>query len=86
MTQEQVEHVARAFYEAEFPGPWDDARGAIQERFRDLARTAIVILNRQIAQCRRSVPKASAVSYSREIAWDRGGTGWSMVRFRPGSV
>jgi hypothetical protein len=68
MTQEQVEHVARAFYEAELLGPWDDAQSAIQEHFRDLARTAIATLNRQIAQCRRSATKPSAVSDSRKIA------------------
>ncbi|QRM28688.1 hypothetical protein [Microvirga sp. VF16] len=68
MTQEQVEHVARAFYEAEFPGTWNDAQGAIQRHFRDLARTAIATLNRQMAQCRRSATKASAMSDSRKIA------------------
>jgi hypothetical protein len=26
MTLVQVEHVVRAFYEAEFPGPWDNPR------------------------------------------------------------
>ena len=62
MTQEQVEHVVRAFYEAEFPGPWVNAQGAIREHFRDLARTAVATLNRQIAQCRRSATKASAES------------------------
>jgi hypothetical protein len=71
MTQEQVEHVARAFYEAELLGPWDDAQSAIQEHFRNLARTAIATLNRQIAQCRRSVARPSAVPESRKIASDQ---------------
>ena len=61
MTQEQVEHVV-TFYEAEFPGPWVNAQGAIREHFRDRARTAVATLNRQIAQCRRSATKASAES------------------------
>jgi hypothetical protein len=52
----------RAFYEAEFPDPWDNAQGAIREHFRDLARTAIATLNREIAQCRPSATKASAES------------------------
>ena len=62
MTLEQVEHVVRAFYEAEFPGPWANAQGAIREHFRDLARTAVATLNCQIAQCRRSASKVSAES------------------------
>ena len=62
MTLEQVEHVVRAFYEAEFPGPWVNAQGAIREHFRDRARTAVATLNRQIAQCRRSAAKANAES------------------------
>ena len=41
MTQEQVEHVVRAFYEAEFPDPWDNAQRAIREHFRYLVRTAV---------------------------------------------
>jgi hypothetical protein len=45
MTQEQVEHVARAFYEAEFSGPWNEAGEAAQDRFRNLALTAIATLN-----------------------------------------
>ena len=68
MTQEQVEHVARAFYEAEFLGPWDNAQGAIQEHFRDLARTAIATLNHEIAQFRRPATKPSFMSYPRKIA------------------
>jgi hypothetical protein len=59
MTQEQVEHVARAFYEAEFSGPWNEAGEAAQDRFRNLAITAIATLNQQIAQCRRLVAKPS---------------------------
>lgn len=55
MTREQVEHVARAFYEAEYPGKWHEAAEASQEHFRDLARTAIVTLNRQIAAYRSAV-------------------------------
>ena len=62
MTHEQVEHVVRAFYEAEFPGPWVNAQGAIREHFRDRARTAVATLNRQIAQGRRSATRASAES------------------------
>ena len=68
MTQEQVEHVARAFYEAEFLGLWDNAQGAIQEHFRDLARTAIATLDHEIAQVRRPATKPSVMSYPRKIA------------------
>jgi hypothetical protein len=68
MTQKQVAYVARAFYEVEFPGTWDHAQGSIQEHFRDLARMTIATLNRQIAQCRRSATKPSAISYPRRIA------------------
>jgi hypothetical protein len=68
MTREQVERVARAFYEAEYPGEWHEAAGAFQEHFRDLARTAIATLNRQMAQCRRSVARPSAMSDARKIA------------------
>jgi hypothetical protein len=51
MTQEQVEHVARTFYEAEYPGKWNDAPGMLRERFRDRARSALATLNRQIEAC-----------------------------------
>jgi hypothetical protein len=68
MTLEQVEHVARAFYEAEFLGLWDNAQGAIQEHFRDLARAAIATLDHEIAQFRRPATKPSAMSYPRKIA------------------
>ncbi len=60
MTQEQVERVARAFYEVEFSTSWEDAGEAIQDRFRGLARTAIATLNYQIFQCRRSVVQSAA--------------------------
>ena len=48
MTPEQVEYVARAFYEAEHRGDWEGAPGGLQQRFRDLARLAIATLNREI--------------------------------------
>lgn len=60
MTQEQVEHVARAFYEVEFLASWDEAGEAIQDRFKGLARTAIATLNHQISQHRRSVVQPAA--------------------------
>lgn len=62
MTHEQVEHVARAFYEAEYPGEWNEVPEAAQEHFRDLARTAIATLNCQIAAY-RSALKPKHVTY-----------------------
>jgi hypothetical protein len=59
MTREQVEHVARTFYEAEYPGKWHEAAGALQEHFRGLARAAIATLNRQIAGCRSAAKPAA---------------------------
>ncbi|ANY83404.1 hypothetical protein BB934_34515 (plasmid) [Microvirga ossetica] len=49
MTSEQVERVAQAFYEAEYPTEWFDAPGILQEQHRELARSAITFLNHQIA-------------------------------------
>ncbi|MBQ0820042.1 MULTISPECIES: hypothetical protein [Microvirga] len=60
MTREQVEHVARAFYEVEFSLPWNEAGEATQNRFRGLARTAIARLDQQIVQYRRSVAQPAA--------------------------
>jgi hypothetical protein len=59
MTREQVEHVARTFYEAEHRGDWHDAPGRLRERFRDRARTALATLNRQIAECRSAAKPAA---------------------------
>lgn len=59
MTREQVEHVARTFYEAEYRGHWHDAPGRLQECFRDRARTALATLNRQIAACRSAAKPAA---------------------------
>ncbi|MBQ0824231.1 hypothetical protein KBI52_28955 [Microvirga sp. HBU67558] len=50
MTPDQVELVAQAFYGAEYPGDWGDASEALQEQFRDLARTAILLLHRQTSR------------------------------------
>lgn len=49
MTQEQVERVARAFYEAEHPCNWREASKSTQEYFRELARMAIITFNHQMA-------------------------------------
>ncbi|WP_262268589.1 hypothetical protein [Microvirga yunnanensis] len=50
MTPDQVERVARAFYGAEHPGDWDEAPAVLRERFRDFARTAILLLHRQASR------------------------------------
>jgi hypothetical protein len=60
MPREQVERVARAFYEVEFSASWEDAGEAIQDHFRGLARTAIATLNRQIYRYHRSVTRPAA--------------------------
>ena len=40
----QVEHVARAFHDAEYDGqPWDNAPEGIKEEFRLYAREAILL-------------------------------------------
>jgi hypothetical protein len=48
MASEHVEHIARAFYEAEYPDEWENAPSALQQHFRGLACLAIATLNRQI--------------------------------------
>jgi hypothetical protein len=60
VTREQVEHVARTFYDAEeHRGDWHDAPAWLRERFRDRARTALATLNRQIAECRSAAKPAA---------------------------
>jgi hypothetical protein len=59
MTSEQIEHVARAFYEAKHPDGWEDAPRALRQHFRDLAYLAIATLNRQIRDHQAAVSSSS---------------------------
>jgi hypothetical protein len=59
MASEQVEHVARAFYEAEYPDEWEKAPSVLRQHFRGLACLAIATLNRQIRDHRTA---ASSIS------------------------
>ncbi|QRM28063.1 hypothetical protein [Microvirga sp. VF16] len=70
MTPNQVELVAQAFYAAEHSGDWDDAPELLQEQFRDLARTAITLLQQQISHCRASLmrTKMSEPAHEKEAA------------------
>jgi hypothetical protein len=45
MMGDEIELVARAFYEAEYPDSWDNAPESSQNQFRDLARIAIASLD-----------------------------------------
>ena len=60
MSPDQVERVAKAFYAAEHAGGWNDAPGAMQQRFRELARMAIIFLHEQASHRRASRVQASA--------------------------
>ena len=66
MTSDQVELVAQAFYGAEYPGDWGDAPEALQEQFRDLARTAILLLHRQTSRSPSSLIMAQVLEPARE--------------------
>lgn len=51
MKQQAVEHVARAFYEAEGDGPsWDSEPEILKEEFRRLARGAMALLRQQMPE------------------------------------
>lgn len=60
MSPDQVERVAKAFYAAEYSDCWDDAPEIVQNRFREMARTAISLLHEQISHCRLSLMLMSA--------------------------
>jgi len=49
MTPKQVEYVAQAFYEAEYPSAWHEAPEHVQEHYRVLAQRAIIIIREQVA-------------------------------------
>lgn len=48
MTPDQVEFVAQAFYAAEYPDEWSEAPESLRETYRNLARTAVTLLNQQL--------------------------------------
>jgi hypothetical protein len=60
MTPLQVELVAQAFYAAEFSIEWCDAPEPLREEFRECARDALLLLHRQISECRSSTAAANA--------------------------
>lgn len=66
MTSEQVERVAQAFYEAEYSSEWCDAPDLLREQHRELARSAIAILDHQPAD--HQAGAEPVMTYSRDTS------------------